>query len=196
MASGKHNETALAGLLDAAQGYLDQQAQLAQELKAAFFALAQARYAAGAGKLGQTQYPGAMRAAQRVHTASMEGGTHFSLREAATATQSAPEPSSSSQAQPGEFSGVLASLAEQFQCQAQLDVPGADAASPSPERRQDPLRWFGVMVPPSLRQAQQHFTAALERCTALSSQRAAVVASMAALRAPELSETSEVASTA
>ena len=189
-------EPPLIRVLDASQAFLDQQALLAAELKAAFFALAQARYASGAGKLGQSQFPGAMRASQRVHTEQGEGLVQFSLRAAGAAEPRQAEAcalAGSGSCSPPEFSGMLASLAEQFQCETGRAPPanGAQAA----QQRRDPLRWFGVMVPPALREAQTHFAAAAQRCAALCSQRAAVLASLRDLQAPQ-AEGSDVASSA
>ena len=175
----------VATLLDDSQSYLDLQAQLSQELRAAFFALAEARYALGAGKIGQAQYPAAMQASQRVAAAAEDGRTNFRLQQPGPETQRVSQQSNSSQ---GEFSGVLASLAEQFQCQSPQTESVTDSLKA--EQRQEPLRWFGVMVPAALRQAQKRFAAALEQCVALSGQRAAVLAALSEFRAtqPNMSE--------
>lgn len=180
----------MASLLDASQSYLDQQAKLSQELKAAFFALTEARYALGAGKVGQAQYPAAMQASQRVCAAAEEGVASFSLQQAGSAPGNVHEDSTQAASRQAEFTGVLASLAEQFQCQTVQDEPSAQCTQ-QPENRQDPLRWFGVMVPAALRQAQRRFAAALEECVALSGQQAAVLASLSALGSMR-QDTSEV----
>ena len=186
-------ETAFIGALDAGQQYLDHLEQLSQELKAGFFSLSQAKYSAGHGKIGQLQYPASMRASlraprQRLQEADLERACSSSSADASShreqdARQQADQNSGSGHlVNKSEFQGVLGELAHQFGC---LTADGAGDSIEASEVK-DPLSWFGVMLPASLRDAQRHFQAAAQISLMLSKDRAQLLANTTAYTAPAL----------
>ena len=197
-------EAAFLGALDSSQQYLEHQSQLSRELKSGFFALAQAKYAAGPGKIGQLQYPGVMRATLKAHPQQGNSSVPTSEHQAADQHSSSPEvctasgqsgtdlpgqqavldPSTELQLGTAGFQGVLGELAQQFGCLT------ADSQVSASEERQtkDPLSWFGVMLPPSLREAQRHFQAAAAASLLLNKDRAQILvetSAYASLQTPE-----------
>ncbi|KAL1428198.1 hypothetical protein MTO96_002605 [Rhipicephalus appendiculatus] len=70
----------------------------------------------------------------------------------------------------------------------QAEEPSTEAAqSPSqrPTSRSDPLRWFGVLVPQSLRRSQKNFVSALEVVVDVANEQSRLAAALDAYRASQ-----------
>ena len=192
-ASELDREQAFIGALDAGQQYLESLEQLSRELKAGFFSLAQAKYSAGPGKIGQLQYPATMRATLRApaeeaswRSRQQADSTRETVSgvEPASSTADFSKPDAQAEGQTSKtangnslgFQGVLGELAQQFGCLAADD----EHTGVEPSEVKDPLSWFGVMLPASLRDAQKHFKAAADLSLLLSQKRADILAQVSA----------------
>ena len=184
-------EAAFIGALDAGQQYLDHLEQLSQELKTGFFSLSQAKYSAGHGKIGQLQYPASMRASLRAPRQRLEEAEPERVctsdfaessghREQDPSQQAGQDPGSRQLDNRSGYQGVLGELAQQFGCL----TAGSEGDSIEASEVKDPLSWFGVMLPASLRDAQKHFQSAVQISLMLSKDRAQLLADTAAYNAP------------
>ncbi|XP_066065043.1 coiled-coil domain-containing protein 115 isoform X2 [Chamaea fasciata] len=114
--------------------------QLEQHLRQGWLSLAQARYSLGCHRVSSLQYGATMVPRVRVcHRQDPEGRPHFEEVPGTGGDPEDPDP------QPGGGDGLR-------------QRRGAPEKGETPTRPpQDPLGWFGVLVPPSLRQAQGSF---------------------------------------
>lgn len=134
--------------LDLFDEYETQRSLLVSHLKAAFFALAQARYASGR-KLGPADYDYRMKALRKVRWS--DGKWTFLHTRQTILIENAKNGTDESRA--------LRSGDEKDE--TDNECSGTERDNDSCDQI-DPLRWFGVLLPPSLRDAQVDFRNALE----------------------------------
>ncbi|KAL6761687.1 hypothetical protein V8C86DRAFT_806787 [Haematococcus lacustris] len=170
-------EAAFIAMMDAAEMYTLKRQALEASLKKGIFNISQARYAMGGRALGQTQYDmESMLASVHVLLEPGQGLEHapvsmkLMMEEPCSANSSRPQqlgsgPQTHPKAREGspeqEGEGVAQ---EQGKGHAQDQGPGQDMGHEpgcQPCQGKDPLRWFGVLVPPALRAAQAEFRAAV-----------------------------------
>ncbi|RLV62530.1 hypothetical protein DV515_00019219 [Chloebia gouldiae] len=114
--------------------------QLEQHLRQGWLSLAQARYSLGCHRVSSLQYGATMVPRVRVcHRQDPEGRPHFEEVPGTGGDPEDPDP------QQGEGDGLR-------QRRGAPEKGGAPSRPPP-----DPLGWFGVLVPPTLRQAQGSF---------------------------------------
>ncbi|XP_072480726.1 coiled-coil domain-containing protein 115 [Notamacropus eugenii] len=135
-----------------------------------WFSLSKTRYAMGAKSVGPLQYSSSMAPCFRVRTSEPEPGRpEFEVVFSEPGSpQEAPAADAHGVSDSGEPEPASPVLRRRPQPGASPPQPGASppqpapppaAVAPAPER--DPLTWFGILVPQSLRQAQGSFRAAL-----------------------------------
>ncbi|KAJ9520338.1 hypothetical protein QJQ45_030326 [Haematococcus lacustris] len=157
-------EAAFIAMMDAAEG---------------IFNISQARYAMGGRALGQTQYDmESMLASVHVLLEPGQGLEHapismkLMMEEPCSANSSRPQqlgsgPHNQREAREGSPEQEGEGLAQEqgkghAQDKGQTQGPGQDMGHEpgcNPCQGKDPLRWFGVLVPPALRAAQAEFRA-------------------------------------
>lgn len=177
-------EATFVEVLDTAQAYLELQQQLSQQLKQGLFDLARAKYSMG--PIGQAQYDSEMQATSlaTVQAAQGENGCSRQGQRYRFKPCDGPRPREAA-AQQGE-EGVAGSSDDEEGCEEDFAflrrlreeadevggscAHGAAAASSTGKggrlagRRHgaEPLHWFGVLVPPALKDSQASFRQALE----------------------------------
>ena len=134
--------------LDLTEDYLQLQKRLAGLLKEAHIQLAQAKYAVGPARVGQSQYDANMQASFRV---PVEAAVNHSDPGAGGVDEGAPR------TEAGSYSSQITELAVKFACSSTDDAL-PDRASQA--KQKDPMQWFGVMRPHSLKTAQAEFKSA------------------------------------
>ncbi|GFH08562.1 coiled-coil domain containing 115, partial [Haematococcus lacustris] len=142
-------EAAFIAMMDAAEMYTLKRQALEASLKKGIFNISQARYAMGGRALGQTQYD----------MESMLASVHV-LLEPGQGLEHAPvsmklmmeEPCSANSSRPQQLGS-----GPQTHPKAREGSPEQEGEGPC--QGKDPLRWFGVLVPPALRAAQAEFRA-------------------------------------
>ncbi|KAJ5639740.1 uncharacterized protein N7484_007602 [Penicillium longicatenatum] len=161
------------------------QSGLAKQLSSGFLALAHANYTCPPGRrYGADYYDERMKATRKIaiQRAPEEDGSTNST-EASSAQSNEYEYQFNIEYTPSRAPEAQVGTKEELQSEdsdsektSQLDTPGAGAESDSPvedsapakcsvkskaakkSRPSDPLYWFGILVPPSLRNAQKSFT--------------------------------------
>eukprot|EP00884_Botryococcus_braunii_P011296 jgi/Botrbrau1/20167/Bobra.0173s0065.1 len=146
-------------------------------MKQGFLNLARARYSMGPTKVCAAQLPSKMTASCRLEVCQEEGLPFRNIVASGKPGRASHQPSnvlSSSHTDKGEitsagvtengrlshssgYSSLIDDLARKFDCQEL-----ADDEECSKGTKDDPLRWFGSMVSPQLREAQRDFKAALQ----------------------------------
>ncbi|XP_027698396.1 coiled-coil domain-containing protein 115 [Vombatus ursinus] len=128
-----------------------------------WFSLSKTRYALGAKAVSPLQYSSCMAPFFRVCTSEPETGRpEFEVifaRPGSPKDVRAQEAQGVSDYEEAESESAVLRRRPQPQGSALQTTPPTPAAATSPER--DPLTWFGILVPQSLRQAQGSFRAAL-----------------------------------
>ncbi|KAM4880007.1 LOW QUALITY PROTEIN: coiled-coil domain-containing protein 115 [Sylvia borin] len=127
-------------VMEALELLQERREQLEQHLRQGWLSLAQARYSLGCHRVSSLQYGATMVPRVRVcHRQDPEGRPHFEEVPGAGGDPEDPDP------QQGGGDGLR-------------QRRGAPEKGETPPRAPpDPLGWFGVLVPPSLRQAQGSF---------------------------------------
>ncbi|KAL5384103.1 hypothetical protein DPSP01_005576 [Paraphaeosphaeria sporulosa] len=143
--------------------YQKAQQQLTKHLSSGYLSLAQANFNNNAHtRYGQDYFDERMQASRKFVICEDEGTTTISV-----ASQNAEDPTDKTKdtSSPADSSATAREAEE---------VPEADAQGPFEEKTNsavpetkktptnDPLRWFGVLVPPALRSAQASFVTAVE----------------------------------
>ncbi|KAL1797037.1 hypothetical protein ACET3X_005577 [Alternaria dauci] len=157
--------------------YQEVMQQLSKELSSGYMSLAQANFhnSSSAIRYGQDCYDERMQALRKVHIA--EHGCakidrpHFSIYSPFTTTQ---DPDSENPTNPSEQASEAqgpdlpkpkeddADSTPDADSQPPQDSKKAKEQTKSTEKPADPLRWFGILVPPALRTAQSTFISAVE----------------------------------
>lgn len=121
----------------------------------------------GAGSVSKLQYDATMTANSLVDVVSNSDEELISF------VRMEPEPDSLSDDEDGTDKETH--LRRRVVDEKQVETIGqSPAASKSHKSTKDPLRWFGLLVPPSLRTAQKNFTEAVEISCQLASTQAKV----------------------
>ncbi|CAB1335837.1 unnamed protein product [Coregonus sp. 'balchen'] len=100
-----------------------------------WFSMSKARYSMGNKQVSALQYGSEMEPLVRVHTRTLESG----VRRRVKTKEEVPEMDQSDNKQPS------------------TETEPAPASKPEPNPQQDPLKWFGILVPQTLKQAQASF---------------------------------------
>ncbi|KAF2877104.1 hypothetical protein BDV95DRAFT_601518 [Massariosphaeria phaeospora] len=137
------------------------QQQLTTTLSTGFLSLAQANFnAASRTRYGQDYYDERMQATRKITLTMEDTNVSFSVSETELMARGDPEPDAgeptadvgppqSSDSLPAEGVGQTASS------------PSEKASSIKSKQHTDPLRWFGILVPPALRSTQASFVSAV-----------------------------------
>ncbi|KAH9868207.1 hypothetical protein J1614_007279 [Plenodomus biglobosus] len=145
--------------------------ELSNQLSSGFMSLAQANFhnSSSAIRYGKDCYDDRMQAIRRVHMSeilddsSRSGRSHFSikLRDKSGSTESSKSEVPKEKEIPEEHASDTSSpdLNEESAQEPEQDKEESINGNVKPP---DPLRWFGILVPPALRTAQSTFIAATE----------------------------------
>ncbi|KAF2208248.1 hypothetical protein CERZMDRAFT_8298, partial [Cercospora zeae-maydis SCOH1-5] len=169
-------DTLWAHYLDLLDDYTTAQAAIKEHMASGYFALAQANFKSSRGRYGHDYYDERAAAITRAvlnsqdESVSIKIQKHVVLKEAPS-TQDSKSSETHERALSDDEQDTRSTETSQ---PMQIPTP---AATPEPESKQesidsietakpqadlhDPIRWFGILVPPTLRQAQKSFTNAI-----------------------------------
>ncbi|GAQ91894.1 hypothetical protein KFL_008770050 [Klebsormidium nitens] len=171
--SAEEVESSFQGALDALHRLLLLQEQLSTALRQGWFNLSLARYNLGPQRVGALQYPATMTATTTLQALSPAPGLVTLALNTVKGEGPAEAAESAVQAQGASIQ------AEGLRRRRAADEPAAveqQEASPSgkplvrvehKQRQANALNWFGALVPPALRNAQQDFALALSNAVEL-----------------------------
>ncbi|KAF2440229.1 hypothetical protein P171DRAFT_367906 [Karstenula rhodostoma CBS 690.94] len=152
--------------------YQKAQQQLMTHLSSGYLSLAQANFNNNAHtRYGQDYFDERMQASRKVYVLFVitedEGKTAFSV---ASQTAEDPTPKTEDSSSPSDDSATPKEAISTAEAEAKSEPDAQNASdekanAPEPETKKspsnDPLRWFGVLVPPALRSAQGSFVSAI-----------------------------------
>lgn len=163
--------------------YTNAQASIKRHMSSGFFALAQANFKSSRGRYGQDHYDERAVAITGVHIDTKDDGVSLKIakRNITTEeghTEEAPRRSSSTDVKqdtrdPSKSEPIQLPSPEatpEPESKQDRTTPGADmntASAPDEEKPKpqsnvhDPIRWFGILVPSTLREAQKSFSTAV-----------------------------------
>ncbi|KAI5803746.1 hypothetical protein EDC01DRAFT_611724 [Geopyxis carbonaria] len=144
MESKKHDELVLQ-YLDTIDTYQLQMKQLSSELSAGYLALAQANFHSTGIRYGQDFYDERMTAIKRMELKPVDGHIEFILKPRETAD------GASQKVQKGQLKEEEKKEVDEEEVE---ETPQVDV--------QDPIRWFGILVPQSLRTSQSRFSTGVD----------------------------------
>ncbi|EDU50297.1 hypothetical protein A1F94_010797 [Pyrenophora tritici-repentis] len=150
--------------------------ELSTQLSSGYMSLAQANFhnSSSAIRYGQDCYDERMQAIRKVHVAEhgrlLTDRPHFSIHPPDATPRSRKAPVSEEQEHQPEDEGVELSSATKDEAETTPDADQRSNQDPeetekekkSSEKIADPLKWFGILVPPALRTAQSTFVSAVE----------------------------------
>ncbi|RYN68214.1 hypothetical protein AA0117_g11278 [Alternaria alternata] len=157
--------------------YQEAMQQLSKELSSGYMSLAQANFhnSSSAIRYGQDCYDERMQALRKVHIAehgsAKSDQPYFSIYSPFATTQhSDPDNTSNSAEQENEAQGSDLPKPKEDDAKSTPDPNSQSSQNSektkeetnSTEKPTDPLRWFGILVPPALRTAQSTFVSAVE----------------------------------
>ncbi|KAG9187884.1 hypothetical protein G6011_05755 [Alternaria panax] len=158
--------------------YQEVMQQLSNELSSGYISLAQANFhnSSSAIRYGQDCYDERMQALRKVHISehgcTISDRPHFSIYSPSTATTQDADPDSptNSSEQANEAQGPNLPKPKEHDADPTPDTDRQSTQDPEKEKEEttskekpaDPLRWFGILVPPALRTAQSTFVSAVE----------------------------------
>ncbi|KAI9833293.1 MAG: hypothetical protein M1819_003688 [Sarea resinae] len=158
----QHLDLLLERYLHLMDRYQTLQRDLIQQTSSGFLSLSQANFSSTSHiRYGQDFYDDRMQASRKVHidAADQDGSPRFSVIHSPTPqVKPAINEDTANNAFPSPPSPNTAPKAEPSDHQAS-EHQEKGKANP---RTQDPLRWFGILVPPALRSAQGHFSSAVD----------------------------------
>ncbi|KAJ4357371.1 uncharacterized protein N0V89_001946 [Didymosphaeria variabile] len=152
--------------------YQKAQQQLTRHLSSGYLDLARANFTNNArARYGQDYYDERMQASRKIAVTEEEGNAIFSIEcsvkesKAKTEESSSPDADSAATKETGpsaeaDTDGEKDSTTSDKPASKADDPTEKDEEKKSPSN--DPIRWFGVLVPPALRSAQASFVSAVE----------------------------------
>ncbi|GBC05397.1 hypothetical protein RclHR1_06200002 [Rhizophagus clarus] len=155
-------DEALLEYLSLISKYQENWQQISKELEGAFMQLAHTKYTMGPGRLTQDQYDGRMQAATRILISQNLGveeeekhyNHQFSLINGHLENDENINESESSQSI--DNSSILRRRNVK-ELETKTDNTNKTKKPQKKQIIRDPLHWFGLLVPPSLRDSQKHF---------------------------------------
>ncbi|KAJ4286753.1 hypothetical protein N0V90_013005 [Kalmusia sp. IMI 367209] len=143
--------------------YQKAQQQLSKHLSSGYMSLAQANFNNAAHtRYGQDYYDERMQASRQISLSGDEKKTTFSIKSPAPGT---PEPQAESSPLPKDDTPET----KESHTDKETESTSSDATGEKTDTSQskivqptNPIRWFGVLVPPALRVAQTSFVSAVE----------------------------------
>ncbi|KAF2240409.1 hypothetical protein BU26DRAFT_535927 [Trematosphaeria pertusa] len=143
--------------------YQKAQQQLSKHLSAGFFSLAQANFNSSRTQYGQDYYDERMQASRKVTLTEEGSKIAFSLSTAdAPASKQTPSEAENPSAAPDASPEDAPAESEAEASPPEEKVADDDETTKDRKTNADPLRWFGILVPPALRSAQASFIAGVE----------------------------------
>lgn len=148
-------DTKLISFFETLSSLYQEQKKLNDQIKDGFWNMSRARYNMGIKFVGIDQ----------IHEDDMCALTKVKVREDETemfegySSLHAPE-----ETQPVETVGLRKRNVGQSQ---EVSTPVGDDTASKTKKQHDPIRWFGVLVPPSLRQCQNQFKSSVETTIAI-----------------------------
>ncbi|CAG8585138.1 1201_t:CDS:2 [Acaulospora morrowiae] len=147
-------DTVLTEYLGLISTFQEEWKKIGKELEGGFLQMAHAKYTMGPGRISQDQYDGRMQAFTRVLISQEEGGSVNNTSGATnfqyTLTSGQLEISKGISNDSNNSSSPLRRRA----------IESGEIVTDKPTKKRvlrDPLNWFGVLVPSSLRESQRHF---------------------------------------
>ncbi|XP_074145268.1 coiled-coil domain-containing protein 115-like [Sminthopsis crassicaudata] len=137
-------------------------AELNARVEEGWFSLSKTRYAMGAKAVGPLQYSSSMAPLFRVCASEPEPGRpEFQVLFAKAGSPKDPSPTEDQGVTAGEPKSESPVLRRRQQPLGSSPQPAPPTPAAETSVEQDPLTWFGILVPQSLRQAQGSFRGAL-----------------------------------
>lgn len=144
-----HLDELMLSYLDTIDTYQSLRASLGSRFSAGFLALAQANFSSPRGRYGQDFYDERMSALRGVRVTERGYGIEFESRMIDVEEQKEDDKKEEKEKREGKEGGNGENKEEDLK----------DAKKPDPR---DPIRWFGILVPPALRIAQSEFVSSVE----------------------------------
>lgn len=156
MDSKKHDELVLQ-YLDTIDTYQSQKKQFSSELSAGYLALAQANFHSAGVRYGKDFYDERMTAIKRIQLDPRSENTVFSLKPRETADDVVEKPIDTQSSTIRRRKGAGPETEEKVE-EEEAKVDEKEVEKKPQIDIQDPIRWFGILVPQSLRTSQNHFS--------------------------------------
>ncbi|XP_055788754.1 coiled-coil domain-containing protein 115 isoform X1 [Salvelinus fontinalis] len=144
-----------------------------------WFSMSKARYSMGNKQVSALQYGSEMEPLVRVHTRTLESGeAEFQTKRR---TLKCPEERQVEDIGPKDKEGVRRRVkTQEVPDQSDNNDPWtetepATSSKPEPNPQQDPLKWFGILVPQTLKQAQASFKQVVELSAEMAALQSAVL---------------------
>ncbi|KAK6304072.1 hypothetical protein J4Q44_G00265260 [Coregonus suidteri] len=147
-----------------------------------WFSMSKARYSMGNKQVSALQYGSEMEPLVRVHTRTLESGeAEFQTKRR---TLKSPEERQVEDIGPKDKEGVrrrvktkeeVPEMDQSDNKQPSTETEPAPASKPEPNPQQDPLKWFGILVPQTLKQAQASFKQVVELSAEVAALQSAVL---------------------
>lgn len=152
---------------------------LEETMKSGFFNMSRARYNMGAKSVGALQFSDNMTANYKVNIGTEDGDSEFVLESSKGDNSVLPQTGSTDTAV--RRRNVATNVSEKSESEKTGDVvtmlKNVDLTDHVPKPRcQNPITWFGVLVPASLRQSQTDFKCAIDYVVDLANLRKKLVA--------------------
>lgn len=136
--------------LDTIDTYQSLRASLGSRFSAGFLALAQANFHSSSGRYGEDYYDERMSAVRGVEIREGGDGAVFESRKIDVELEQREEDKKEKSRKEDEEGGI------------EKGEKDKDEKSAKKSDHRDPIRWFGILVPPALRTVQSEFTSAVE----------------------------------
>ncbi|XP_071205553.1 coiled-coil domain-containing protein 115 [Salvelinus alpinus] len=146
-----------------------------------WFSMSKARYSMGNKQVSALQYGSEMEPLVRVHTRTLESGeAEFQTKRR---TLKSPEERQVEDIGPKDKEGVRRRVKTQEVPEIDqsdnndpwTETEPAPSSKPEPNPQQDPLKWFGILVPQTLKQAQASFKQVVELSAEMAALQSAVL---------------------
>ncbi|XP_064812211.1 coiled-coil domain-containing protein 115 [Oncorhynchus masou masou] len=146
-----------------------------------WFSMSKARYSMGNKQVSALQYGSEMEPLVRVHTRTLESGeAEFQTKRR---TLKSPEERQVEDIGPKDKEGVRRRVKTQEVPEIDqsdnkhpwTETEPAPSSKPEPNPQQDPLKWFGILVPQTLKQAQASFKQVVELSVEVATLQSAVL---------------------
>ncbi|XP_038867378.1 coiled-coil domain-containing protein 115 [Salvelinus namaycush] len=146
-----------------------------------WFSMSKARYSMGNKQVSALQYGSEMEPLVRVHTRTLESGeAEFQTKRR---TLKCPEERQVEDIGPKDKEGVRRRVKTQEVPEIDqsdnndpwTETEPAPSSKPEPNPQQDPLKWFGILVPQTLKQAQASFKQVVELSAEMAALQSAVL---------------------
>lgn len=156
-------DEALLEYLNLISNYQENWQQISKDLEGAFMQLAHAKYTMGPGRLTQDQYDGRMQAATRIlisqNLGVEEEKKHYNHQFSLISGYLENDENIIDESESSQIIDSSSTLRRRNVKELETKTDNT-AKTDKPQKKKiirDPLHWFGLLVPPSLRDSQKHF---------------------------------------